>query len=163
MVFNFISWLSHYYLVFLGSFPLLLNFFFSLLWLNWLFETWGRPRRVKLSTNQKQWTNGMGVGGGAAVWPWRGPQNPAQYQNKGCLYYTYQALKMQQVKWDKKKYRRWMWKKNRWLYHILEEIDKIHRSVRTLHLNRCRLKKGSTSSLLANPLILCCLMCKWEQ
>lgn len=34
-------------------------------------------------------------------------------RTKGCLYYTYQALKMQQVKWDKKEVQAVNVKKNR--------------------------------------------------
>lgn len=86
MVFNFISWLNHYYLVFLDWFPLLLHFFFFFTSLIKL-ALWdlGKAEESKAflqtrSSGQTGWGWGWGVGLGSG--PGEALQNPAQYQNQ---------------------------------------------------------------------------------
>ena len=45
-VLDLVLWLNNYCFVLLDCFPLFLNFL--LLWLNFLFGTWGRPRKLKV-------------------------------------------------------------------------------------------------------------------
>ena len=63
---DFVEWLNYNYFVFL----LFLSFcIFSLLWLNLLFGTWGRPGRLKFSYRQE-----AAGGHGRESVPWRLPQ-----------------------------------------------------------------------------------------
>ena len=54
-------WLKYYYFVLLNCW---LFFIFSLLWLNLLFRTWGRPRRLRFFHRQEA------GGGHGYVWQW---------------------------------------------------------------------------------------------
>ena len=62
---------------------------FSLLWLNLLFETWRRPRRLKLLYKQEVSGFGRGAGGYGGVSVLRkAPQGPAQFQH---LFYPFMS------------------------------------------------------------------------
>lgn len=68
-ILDFVLWLNYHYIVLLHYFSFVFVFLTSLI----KFDTggWGRPRRLQLSTNKSQRTQG--------VCPWKAPQDPVLF------------------------------------------------------------------------------------